>query len=1076
MSIAALSIDLDLNTGQFNSKITMANGAIRNFTSGINGANASINTMARSTSGLGTKLRDVAVTLGQFRAAMHTVWMFTGQWVSQIIDANAKLERLQMLMGGVSKAATEDLRAKDAEESMRYVLELAKATPFALDELSNAFVKMKAAGIDPTAGSLTALSDSVAAFGGDNQALHRATIAITQMASKGVISMEELRQQLGEAVPDAMRLMARGTNMSMRELVQAVSTGTVEALDAIDRMNRQMALAHSGAGERMMSTWTGLISRLKTEWLVYARLIGEEGGNVGMFAEAKKAIEELIALMKSQDGIEFGREIGAGIAAVIRAVVDLSKFLIENRREIVQYGSVLLSVFAGFKAASLIGNKAIGAFITSIGTFLAGMRTLPGIIGTAGVAVRGLGTLFMTAMGPVGLFITAISMGIAKLIEMKMEADNTKDAVARFYDSLGDKNKSLMLTENDLGEVALQIRGISDAFAQYEDDKKQFAESPGLINPFSRFKDQANSILEANGLPTSEDVEVLRTRMLELSWTLRDGMKQIQDVRNQDRTDRNANAWMDRILSGLEDKKKLLGAKLYSIQQLLEGKEIDTEEASRRYVQATREIYDPFIAELESKLEQIKQANPSGDYLNGNIDSLPKAAQIQYTKLIEAITQTRAARDALINDFTTETTRTGKPKQDFAALKAESALQSLLNSTIAQIERLNQEGDPSSLAEFERLLTDTSKYGKNPDSGMVARLRELLGELDRLKEKDKYRKVLEDINSELDSMDAKALADLDTAIRESSGDVYSDVSRGMAGLNRQLAALRVNIVPGSKEMEEFEARAAKLRDTVSRVDLTNFSKELRDIALAANQTIMTPDERLSSEYQNTTARLRAILNEQLRDFKGSREEKLAIEAQFNKTMVALANQYEFESRTPLQKWVDQYKDVTEEIRDVWAGAMDTITNSIMNMVETGKMSFSDLASSILKELLRVMTSKVVAQFADFIMGMMGGGSGNAGTKVPSGVGPSKSMPLEKSFVAPNIPTSYVPTGKSLDTGFSKSGNSSNVVINLTNESGQPVQAEERGRKFDGQQLVLDIVLAAASRPGRFRESMKGALR
>ena len=41
-----------------------------------------------------------------------------------------------------------------------------------------------------------------AQFGGDSEIpLKRAAIAIQQMSGKGVISMEELRQQLGEAVP-----------------------------------------------------------------------------------------------------------------------------------------------------------------------------------------------------------------------------------------------------------------------------------------------------------------------------------------------------------------------------------------------------------------------------------------------------------------------------------------------------------------------------------------------------------------------------------------------------------------------------------------------------------------------------------------------------------------------------------------------------------------------------------------------------------------------------------------------------------------------------------------------------------
>lgn len=65
-------------------------------------------------------------------------------------------------------------------------------------------------------------------FGKSSEELKRASVAIQQMAGKGVISMEELRQQFGEAVPDAMGMMARAASVSMGDLV-AVSTGTVEA-------------------------------------------------------------------------------------------------------------------------------------------------------------------------------------------------------------------------------------------------------------------------------------------------------------------------------------------------------------------------------------------------------------------------------------------------------------------------------------------------------------------------------------------------------------------------------------------------------------------------------------------------------------------------------------------------------------------------------------------------------------------------------------------------------------------------------------------------------------------------------
>jgi phage tail tape-measure protein len=56
----------------------------------------------------------------------------------------------------------------------------------------------KATAIDPMKGSLDALVDGIAAVGGTDEQLGRAALAISQMSGKGVIQMEELRQQLGD--------------------------------------------------------------------------------------------------------------------------------------------------------------------------------------------------------------------------------------------------------------------------------------------------------------------------------------------------------------------------------------------------------------------------------------------------------------------------------------------------------------------------------------------------------------------------------------------------------------------------------------------------------------------------------------------------------------------------------------------------------------------------------------------------------------------------------------------------------------------------------------------------------------
>ena len=47
--------------------------------------------------------------------------------------------------------------------------------------------------------------------------------ALAQMASKGTVSMEELRQQLGDRLPGALGLAAKGLGITEQELIKLVS-------------------------------------------------------------------------------------------------------------------------------------------------------------------------------------------------------------------------------------------------------------------------------------------------------------------------------------------------------------------------------------------------------------------------------------------------------------------------------------------------------------------------------------------------------------------------------------------------------------------------------------------------------------------------------------------------------------------------------------------------------------------------------------------------------------------------------------------------------------------------------------
>ena len=327
MSIGDLSINLNLDDRDFNLSLRRADRLIDSFRGSVRRTDRQLRDHQGSLNRWGQNLRNISMTLGALPFAFQALGGAISGTLGSIVRANAQMERMNQLMVGLSTSAGPMAEVyKDAAKQMEYLFNLADSTPFDLTALQDGMIKFKTAGLDPTDGSFQALIDSVARFGGSSQHLHRASIAIQQMAGKGVISMEELRQQLGEAVPTAMRSMARGMGVSMGELTEVVSTGTLEAKNALEAMFVQMTLESSGSALKMSRTWNGLMSRLSTKWLQFKAMIGDQGA----FDLAKTALEDLVMAMDGLAFQRFGADIGEALATAIIAIKDITVFLVEN--------------------------------------------------------------------------------------------------------------------------------------------------------------------------------------------------------------------------------------------------------------------------------------------------------------------------------------------------------------------------------------------------------------------------------------------------------------------------------------------------------------------------------------------------------------------------------------------------------------------------------------------------------------------------------------------------------------------------------------------------------------------------
>ena len=297
--------------------------------------------------------------------------------------------------------------------------------------------------------------DSVARFGGDSELLKRAAVAVQQMSGKGVVSMEELRQQLGEAVPNAMKAMADAAGITMGELTKAVSSGTVEAKQALSLMFVGLRAENENAAKDMMQTYTGALAQLQTSFTLFADRVGQ----AGYLDSLTKGMKELAAVMNSAEGISFANSLGEGLTTAIDGLRELAQWLAKNQELVITLGKIVAGMVA-FKMlrAGILG--VVGAGGQMLSTFMKmstviqtpftlgatavtrfnraarmGLAPIPSLIFAIRGAITGLkgafaGLTAFIAANPIGAAFTVAAVAVAGLISyMTMLRNETSKVV-----------------------------------------------------------------------------------------------------------------------------------------------------------------------------------------------------------------------------------------------------------------------------------------------------------------------------------------------------------------------------------------------------------------------------------------------------------------------------------------------------------------------------------------------------------------------------------------------------------------------------------------------------------------------
>jgi tape measure domain-containing protein len=209
----------------------------------------------------------------------------------QFIASIVQLDTFRRALNAVYKDTT------TTANQLEFLRKTANDSGIGIGGLSDSFIKfsasMKSANV-PVQQSNELFASLTRAAGSLGLGAERTSLALDalgQIASKGVVSMEELRQQLGDSLPGALSLTAKGLGITDAELVKLVESGNLAARDFFPAFTAGLRELH-GETEGLVPLW----ERLKNAFTLAAQNAGDAGG-INIMTAALKLLTAAVGIV-----------------------------------------------------------------------------------------------------------------------------------------------------------------------------------------------------------------------------------------------------------------------------------------------------------------------------------------------------------------------------------------------------------------------------------------------------------------------------------------------------------------------------------------------------------------------------------------------------------------------------------------------------------------------------------------------------------------------------------------------------------------------------------------------------------
>ena len=394
---------------------------------------------------------------------------------------------------------------------------------------------------------------------------------------------------------------------------------------------------------------------------------------------------------------------------------------------------------------------------------------------------------------------------------------------------------------------------------------------------------------------------------------------------------------------------------------------------------------------------------------------------------------------------------------------------------------------------------------------------------------EEYKKALEGVAAMAAGIAEKIAATNETKEQESLRKLEADRVKyfnKIAEYRRAMEAAQTaeEVAENQRKLnmlaEQWRVYEASRKEEIARqADTTRFSQEMQHIQNMLDMQKISANQQIELSNQVLEAR-RQQLETLLQDTRINADERAKIEQQLANTIKQIHANAAYNVTTGWQQALRELANQQINFKDTFVSAFGSIENSLVNLVsgtESAKDKFKRFCEEITKTILQAMTQIIIkGLITRAIMGAIGMGGGSsasfggfsgvdwdanpfgghlfaAGGYISGpGTGTSDSIPAMLSNGEYVIRSAAVDrigiaalnrlnrTGHYADGGYV--GNTAGmygappVTINIENQTGMPVTADQTSSSFDGEKWVIGIVMnGIANNTMGMRSMLKGGM-